>query len=102
MILPERNGADFEDVPQEVRDAMTFHLAATITDVLRWALRGEESATAEFTAQVRVAGGDVGRRRRTSTLVFFSADLWSSRRAVSDRGRSASRRPDTRFATLRR
>jgi len=48
VILPERNGADLEDVPQEVRDSMTFHLAATITDVLRWALRGEESATAEY------------------------------------------------------
>ena len=34
VILPERNGPDLEDVPEEVRDAMTFHLAGTIADVL--------------------------------------------------------------------
>ena len=38
VVLPERNGPDLEDVPDEVRDAMTFHLAGTITDVLSRAL----------------------------------------------------------------
>jgi ATP-dependent Lon protease len=38
VILPERNGPDLEDVPEEVRSAMTFHLAGTIADVLRPAL----------------------------------------------------------------
>ncbi|HUE08622.1 MAG TPA: endopeptidase La, partial [Acidimicrobiales bacterium] len=41
VILPERNGPDLEDVPEEVRDVMTFHLAATIADVLTPALSGE-------------------------------------------------------------
>jgi ATP-dependent Lon protease len=41
VVLPERNGPDLEDVPEEVRDAMTFHLAATIADVLTPALSGE-------------------------------------------------------------
>ncbi len=36
--MPERNGPDLEDVPEEVRDAMTFHLAATVADVLAPAL----------------------------------------------------------------
>ena len=40
VVLPERNGPDLEDVPEEVRDAMTFHLAATIADVLTPALTG--------------------------------------------------------------
>jgi ATP-dependent Lon protease len=40
VVLPERNGPDLEDVPEEVRDAMTFHLAATIADVLTPALSG--------------------------------------------------------------
>jgi ATP-dependent Lon protease len=40
VILPERNGNDLEDVPEEVRDVMTFHLAATIADVLTPALSG--------------------------------------------------------------
>jgi ATP-dependent Lon protease len=44
VILPERNGPDLEDVPEEVRDVMKFHLAATIADVLTPALSGEGAA----------------------------------------------------------
>src|ERR1700691_3959461 len=43
VILPERNGPDLEDVPEEVRNEMTFPLAATIADVLQPALRGASS-----------------------------------------------------------
>jgi ATP-dependent Lon protease len=38
VVLPVRNGPDLEDVPEEVRDRMTFHLAATVADVLAPAL----------------------------------------------------------------
>jgi ATP-dependent Lon protease len=38
VILPERNRGDVDDVPQEVRDAMTFHFAMTIDEVLAVAL----------------------------------------------------------------
>jgi ATP-dependent Lon protease len=38
VILPKRNEGDLEDVPQQVRDEMTFHIADTIDDVLGWAL----------------------------------------------------------------
>ena len=38
VVLPKRNGPDLEDVPQRVRDEMTFHLAATYGDVLQVAL----------------------------------------------------------------
>jgi ATP-dependent Lon protease len=34
VVLPRRNGADLEDVPEKVREAMTFHLADTYADVL--------------------------------------------------------------------
>ncbi len=34
IVLPERNGADLEDVPQAVRNQLTVHLARSITDVL--------------------------------------------------------------------
>jgi ATP-dependent Lon protease len=47
VVLPERNGPDLEDVPEEVRQVMTFHLAATIADVLTPALAGEEHAGGE-------------------------------------------------------
>ena len=44
VVLPERNGPDLEDVPEEVRDVMKFHLAATIADVLTPALSGAGAA----------------------------------------------------------
>ena len=34
VILPKRNGPDLEDVPEKVREKMTFHLADTYADVL--------------------------------------------------------------------
>jgi ATP-dependent Lon protease len=38
VVLPVRNGPDLDDVPVTVRDAMTFHLAETVDDVLAAAL----------------------------------------------------------------
>ena len=34
VVMPERNRGDLDDVPAEVREAMTFHLAMTIDEVL--------------------------------------------------------------------
>jgi ATP-dependent Lon protease len=34
VVLPKRNGPDLEDVPEAVRDQMTFHLADDVADVL--------------------------------------------------------------------
>ena len=33
VVLPKRNGPDLDDVPERVRDEMTFHLAETYDDV---------------------------------------------------------------------
>jgi ATP-dependent Lon protease len=38
VILPERNRADLDDVPEEVREAMSFHPVMTIGEVLELAL----------------------------------------------------------------
>ncbi|MGH9047701.1 MAG: S16 family serine protease, partial [Acidimicrobiales bacterium] len=38
VVLPARNGPDLEDVPEEVREQMTFHLAENVADVLAAAL----------------------------------------------------------------
>ena len=38
VVLPKRNGPDLEDVPERVREAMTFHLADTVDEVLEAAL----------------------------------------------------------------
>ncbi|MCW3040207.1 MAG: lon [Solirubrobacterales bacterium] len=46
VVLPERNRGDLDDVPEEVREVMTFHPAMTIGEVLDVALE-----------PVRTAGG---------------------------------------------
>ncbi len=38
VVLPVRNGPDLEDVPEAVREEMTFHLASEISEVLDAAL----------------------------------------------------------------
>ncbi|MDQ6613268.1 MAG: endopeptidase La [Actinomycetota bacterium] len=38
VILPARNGPDLDDVPEAVREQMTFHLASDISEVLAHAL----------------------------------------------------------------
>jgi ATP-dependent Lon protease len=38
VVLPERNRGDLDDVPDEVREAMKFHFAMTIDEVLATAL----------------------------------------------------------------
>ena len=38
VILPYRNEADLDDLPQSVRDSMTIHLAKDVREVLNWAL----------------------------------------------------------------
>jgi ATP-dependent Lon protease len=47
VILPERNRGDLEDVPEEVREAMTFHPVMTIGEVLDLALEPLPAAHAE-------------------------------------------------------
>ncbi|HYY81206.1 MAG TPA: endopeptidase La [Actinomycetes bacterium] len=46
VVLPERNGQELEeDVPESVREAMTFHLASDINQVLEHALAPAEVPT---------------------------------------------------------
>jgi ATP-dependent Lon protease len=44
VILPERNRADLDDVPEDVRDVMTFHPVMTIGEALEVALEPTRSA----------------------------------------------------------
>jgi ATP-dependent Lon protease len=34
VILPERNRGDLDDIPEEIREQMTFHPVMTIQEVL--------------------------------------------------------------------
>jgi ATP-dependent Lon protease len=46
VIVPDRNGPDLDDVPADVRDHMTFHIVASIDEVLALALEPAELAKA--------------------------------------------------------
>ena len=38
IILPTENEADLEDIPEDLRSSLTFHLASTLDDVVKIAL----------------------------------------------------------------
>jgi ATP-dependent Lon protease len=38
VIVPERNRADLDDVPEKVREAITFHVVSDVGEVLDHAL----------------------------------------------------------------
>jgi ATP-dependent Lon protease len=46
VIVPERNEADLEDVPADVRGHMQFHIVGTVDQVLTLALEPRELAVA--------------------------------------------------------
>ncbi len=46
VVLPERNRGDLDDVPEEVREAMKFHFAMTIDEVLGVALEHAPASAA--------------------------------------------------------
>jgi ATP-dependent Lon protease len=47
VILPERNGPDLDDVPEEVREQLTIHLVSDVADVLDLALEPNEVAAGQ-------------------------------------------------------
>ena len=44
VVLPKRNGPDLDDVPERVRNEMTFHLADTYADVVKAAFAADPPA----------------------------------------------------------
>jgi ATP-dependent Lon protease len=44
VILPKRNEGDLEDVPEQVREQITFHPVDDVQEVLAIALRADEPA----------------------------------------------------------
>jgi len=50
VILPKRNEGDLEDVPEQVLEQMTFHVAEDVRDVLEIALRTEAASAASDAA----------------------------------------------------
>ncbi len=65
VVLPARNGPDLDDVPERVREQMTFHLADTYADVAAVAFAttaGGSGDTTTFVPGSGVAGGRAGSR----------------------------------------
>ncbi len=67
VVIPERNRADLEDVPEEVREEMGFHPVLSIDEVLELAL--EPSATRQgprspVDPTLRLLGSGVCKPRR--------------------------------------
>src|SRR5204862_2760719 len=46
VILPERNRADLDEVPEQVRNQMTFHPVTSVEEALAIALESEQVALA--------------------------------------------------------
>jgi len=46
VVVPERNAPDLDDVPDDVRDSMTFHIVGSVTDVLALALEPAQEVMA--------------------------------------------------------
>ena len=44
IILPGRNEVDLDDLPESVKEQMTFHVATEVTQVLGWALEPAPAA----------------------------------------------------------
>jgi ATP-dependent Lon protease len=49
-VLPKRNEGDLEDVPEQVREQIAFHVAEDLGDVLEVALRSEAAPAASGAA----------------------------------------------------
>jgi ATP-dependent Lon protease len=43
ILIPRHNGNDLIDIPQEIRDELTFHLIDNVEEALALALEPEES-----------------------------------------------------------
>jgi ATP-dependent Lon protease len=50
VILPKRNEGDLDDVPEQVRNDIEFHIAESIDQVLAWALEPVAGTTGELAA----------------------------------------------------
>jgi ATP-dependent Lon protease len=50
VVLPDRNRGDLDDVPEDVREAMTFHPTLQLHEVIERALEPEPSTGHTFGA----------------------------------------------------
>ena len=111
VILPERNRGDLDDVPEDVREQMTFHPVMTIDEVLDARARaGARAVACAVVAASRVPeevrrAADLLERRWTVSIIWAShagaralqrvragARRRSRRATLADAARASSRR----------
>ena len=63
VVLPERNRGDLDDVPEDVREAMTFHPVTHLGQVLELALEDEADHRSDHGTGARGCDGVVGVNR---------------------------------------
>ena len=80
VVLPERNRGDLDDVPEEVREAMTFHFAMTIDEVLGVAL---EPAPLRAASLPDLTSARRSRRRRAAHRESGGPPLRASEQPVA-------------------
>ena len=109
VIIPERNRADLDDVPADVREAMTFHPVMTLGEVLELALEpaGRDGDAAGRCAATRCKPVPEEVRRAADLLErrWTLSILWARPRrapcaSTSSCRRSAASRPATLAARL--
>jgi ATP-dependent Lon protease len=98
VILPERNRADLDDVPEDVREAMTFHPVMTIGEVLEVAL---EPARTEPLAASAARRPQHTRRGRFGAPVGRSAAVTAAGRGVAPAEVARRGRDRVRTAAMR-
>ena len=105
VIIPERNRADLDDVPEDVREEMTFHPVMSLDEVLELALEPAAGTCAVVAARRsprrsaarRTSSSGAGRSRSSARRTRARSASTSSCRCS---GRSRRRRSRSRLAEL--
>ena len=96
VIIPERNRADLDDVPADVREAMSFHPVMSVDEVLELALEPRGEAPCGVVSALPSPRRSAARRTSSSgaTRSRSSTPATRARRASTSSGRrSAPCRP---------
>ena len=92
VIIPERNRADLDDVPEDVRDAMRFHPVMTLGEVLDLALEPKASRVSMRCNQCRPLPEEVARAADLLGRRWALAIVWARPRPAPSASTSSSRR----------
>lgn len=94
IIVPIDNEADLEDIPQDVRDQVTFHLAETLDDVIAVALRnGAHSGPTKRGKAAGPAGGEPAAKKGGKKQ---AAKKTSPKKAAKKSAKTSAKKTDSK------